>query len=126
LLVEYIVATNSKIDDTRHIVWEADAPLGKERTYRIEDTNGAVYLLKTDNAVLTEAFIDERIRQLRPLSSQQIAALDENKNLRKQRARVVKFSLIVLFVGTSFTGLYLYRARPAIKPVEATATAQGG
>lgn len=111
LLTEYLVTTNSRISETHRVVWESRHPLGKERTFKIQDTNGAVYLLKTDKAVLTEGFIDEQIRQIQPLSSQQIEALDENKKLRDQRATVLKYALIGIFVIASFTGLYVYRAR---------------
>jgi hypothetical protein len=111
LLVEYLVTTGSRISETYRVVWESNTPLGKERTFQVRDTNGAVYLLKTDKAVLTEGFIEDKIRQLQPLSPQQIEALDKNKELRDQRIRVLRYALIGIFVTGSFTGLYLYRAR---------------
>lgn len=115
LFVHYLITTSSQIGESHQVVWEAGQPLGKERTYRIQDTNGAVYVLKTDRADLTEAFIDEQIHQqhLQPLTPMQIAAFDENKKLRDQRARVIEYALIGLFVVSSFTGLYVYRARAA-------------
>ena len=113
LFVQYLITTKSQIGDTHRIVWEAQQPLGNEHTYRIQDTNGAVYLLKSDKAVLTESFIDEQIKQqhLQPMSPQQIEALDKNKKLRDRRAIVVEYALIGLFVVSSFTGLYIYRTR---------------
>src|SRR5437773_2329125 len=57
--------------------------------------------------------MDEKIRQLQPLSTQQLEALDENKKLRDRRTTVLKGGLIGIFVTISFPGLYLYRARAA-------------
>jgi hypothetical protein len=111
LLVEYLVTTNARISETYHVVWKAETPLGQTRTFRVTDANGAVYLLKTDQAALTDAFVAQNIKHLQPLSQQQIAALDENTKLRDQRARVLKLAVIMIFVTTSFTGLYVYRIR---------------